>query len=73
MKELTERINNMDSHYEMSDDPRIYNNGDKEKREVKAELKELSEAGRVTVFNSLSVIGKEVWYRYFVSVQLNRN
>ncbi len=67
MKNLTDRINNFDFFYEMSDSHEVYDRGNKEEKSIKAELSSLNENELREVLTGLDNSNMEWINRYFKS------
>lgn len=65
MKQLANKINNFDNYYEMSDDPRIYDKGEKDKKLIKKEISLLNQEQIKELESYLNSKGRRVWDRYF--------
>jgi len=64
MEEIIKAIHTFDNYYEMSDDPRVYDNGVKEEREIKSKLTKLSKEEIVELKSKLNKDGLFTMDRY---------
>ena len=65
MEEIIKALHTFNNYYEMSDDPRIYDEGFKEEREIKNELSKLSKEEIVELKSKLNEDGLFTMNRYF--------
>lgn len=62
--EIIDLINNADCYYEMSDDHRVWERGEKEVKTLKNEIEKLSLKERTDLAIKLNANGKLYWKRY---------
>ena len=65
MEDIIKALHTFDNYYEMTDDPRVYDNGVKEEKEIKNKLIKLSKAEIVELKSKLNEDGLFTMNRYF--------
>ena len=65
MEDIIKALHTFDNYYEMSDDPRVYDNGVKEEKEIKSKLIKLSKEEIAELKSKLNEDGLFTMNRYF--------